>query len=57
MQDVVNMINQSSAIGLNPEGTDGTGIKLSYDYEEDRFNITSDDFIVSLGNHPTRITN
>ena len=52
LQDVVNMINQSSAIGLNPEGTDGTGIKLSYDYDEDRFNITSDDFIVSLGNHP-----
>ena len=44
--------NQSSAIGLNPEGTDGTGIKLSYDYDQDRFNITSDDFIVSLGNHP-----
>ena len=52
LQDIVNMINNSSPIGLNPESTDGTGIKLNYDYSDDKFSISSDDFLVSLGNHP-----
>jgi len=52
LQDIVNMINNSSPIGLNPESTDGTGIKLNSDYSEDKFSISSADFRVSLGNHP-----
>ena len=46
------MINSSSAEGLNPEGTDGTGIKLNYIFSEDKFSISSDDYQVSLGNRP-----
>ena len=46
------MINDSSALGLNPEGSDGTGIKLNYIFSEDKFSITSDDYQVSLGNMP-----
>ena len=52
LQDVVDMINNSSSEGLNPEGTDGTGIKLNYTLANDKFSITSDDFRVSLGNAP-----
>ena len=52
LEDVVSMINDSSSEGLNPEGTDGTGIKLNYIFAEDKFSITSDDYQVSLGNMP-----
>ena len=52
LEDTVAMINSSSAEGLNPEGTDGTGIKLNYIFSEDKFSITSDDYQVSLGNRP-----
>ncbi len=52
LEDVVSMINDSSALGLNPEGSDGTGIKLNYIFSEDKFSITSDDYQVSLGNMP-----
>ena len=52
IDDVISMINNSSADGLNPEGTDGTGIKLNYIFAEDKFAITSDDYQVSLGNRP-----
>ena len=50
--DTVSMINNHSAVGLNPEGSDGTGIKLNYIFSEDKFSITSDDYQVSLGNRP-----
>ena len=52
MEDTIAMINDSSADGLNPEGSDGTGIKLNYIFSEDKFSISSDDFQVSLGNRP-----
>ena len=52
LEDTVAMINSSSAEGLNPEGTDGTGIKLNYIFSEDKFSISSDDYQVSLGNRP-----
>lgn len=52
LQDTVDMINNSSAEGLNPEGTDGSGIKLNYTFSDDKFSISSDDFRVSLGNTP-----
>ena len=52
LEDTVAMINSSSTEGLNPEGTDGTGIKLNYIFSEDKFSITSDDYQVSLGNRP-----
>ena len=52
LEETVSMINESSAEGLNPEGTDGTGIKLNYIFSEDKFSITSDDYQVSLGNKP-----
>lgn len=52
LQDTVDMINNSSAEGLNPEGTDGSGIKLNYTFSDDKFAISSDDFRVSLGNSP-----
>ena len=52
LEDTIAMINDSSADGLNPEGTDGTGIKLNYIFSEDKFSISSDDFQVSLGNRP-----
>ena len=50
--DVLSMINDSSAVGLNPEGSDGSGIKLSYNFADDKFSVTSDDYRVSLGNLP-----
>ena len=52
LEDVVSMINDSSSEGLNPEGSDGTGIQLNYIFSEDKFSITSDDYQVSLGNMP-----
>ena len=52
LQDTVDMINGSSPEGLNPEGTDGSGIQLNYILAEDKFSVTSDDFRVSLGNTP-----
>ena len=52
LEDTVAMINSFSAEGLNPEGTDGTGIKLNYIFSEDKFSISSDDYQVSLGNRP-----